>query len=122
MATPVSAIRNLGPAMEAAFARLWQIRTLKGVIVGFSAMGFGIFTAPFLENIFLEDEFDLEALDRGIAKTAGGIFVMIALLWIGSGVIGGCGLGLGYISPVSTLIKWFPDKRGMATGMAIISM
>jgi MFS family permease len=44
----------------------------------------------------------------------------IALLWIGQGVIGGCGLGLGYISPVSTLIKWFPDKRGMATGMAIM--
>lgn len=44
----------------------------------------------------------------------------ILLLWIGSGVIGGCGLGLGYISPVSTLIKWFPDKRGMATGMAIM--
>jgi MFS family permease len=44
----------------------------------------------------------------------------IGLLWLGSGVIGGCGLGLGYISPVSTLIKWFPDKRGMATGMAIM--
>ena len=44
----------------------------------------------------------------------------IALLWIGSGVVGGCGLGLGYISPVSTLIKWFPDRRGMATGMAIM--
>jgi len=39
---------------------------------------------------------------------------------LGSGVIGGIGLGLGYISPVSTLIKWFPDKRGMATGMAIM--
>ena len=44
----------------------------------------------------------------------------ILLMWIGSGVIGGCGLGLGYISPVSTLIKWFPDRRGMATGMAIM--
>ena len=44
----------------------------------------------------------------------------ISLLWLGSGVIGGCGLGLGYISPVSTLIKWFPDRRGMATGMAIM--
>ncbi len=44
----------------------------------------------------------------------------IWLLWIGSGVIGGCGLGLGYISPVSTLIKWFPDRRGLATGMAIM--
>src|SRR5690606_10248652 len=42
------------------------------------------------------------------------------LMWLGSGVIGGCGLGLGYISPVSTLIKWFPDRRGMATGMAIM--
>jgi len=44
----------------------------------------------------------------------------IWMLWLGSGVIGGCGLGLGYISPVSTLIKWFPDRRGMATGMAIM--
>src|SRR6266542_1744525 len=44
----------------------------------------------------------------------------IWLLWVGSGVIGGCGLGLGYISPVSTLIKWFPDRRGMATGLAIM--
>lgn len=42
------------------------------------------------------------------------------LMWLGSGIIGGLGLGLGYISPVSTLIKWFPDRRGMATGMAIM--
>jgi len=42
------------------------------------------------------------------------------LMILGSGVIGGIGLGLGYISPVSTLIKWFPDRRGMATGMAIM--
>ena len=42
------------------------------------------------------------------------------MLWIGSGVIGGIGLGLGYISPVSTLIKWFPDRRGLATGLAIM--
>ena len=42
------------------------------------------------------------------------------MLWVGSGIIGGIGLGLGYISPVSTLIKWFPDRRGMATGMAIM--
>ena len=44
----------------------------------------------------------------------------IWLLYLGLGIIGGCGLGLGYISPVSTLIKWFPDRRGMATGMAIM--
>ncbi len=42
------------------------------------------------------------------------------LLWLGCGVVGGIGLGIGYISPVSTLVKWFPDRRGMATGMAIM--
>jgi MFS family permease len=42
------------------------------------------------------------------------------LVYLGYGVIGGCGLGLGYVSPVSTLIRWFPDRRGMATGMAIM--
>jgi MFS family permease len=42
------------------------------------------------------------------------------LLWLGAGVIGGIGLGLGYISPVSTLMKWFPDRRGLATGLAIM--
>ncbi|MDE2599514.1 MAG: OFA family MFS transporter [Rhodocyclaceae bacterium] len=44
----------------------------------------------------------------------------IWLLYLGYGVLGGIGLGLGYVSPVSTLIKWFPDRRGMATGMAIM--
>ena len=42
------------------------------------------------------------------------------LVYLGYGVIGGCGLGLGYVSPVSTLIKWFPDRRGMAAGLAIM--
>jgi MFS family permease len=42
------------------------------------------------------------------------------LLWLGTGVVGGIGLGLGYISPISTLIRWFPDRRGMATGMAVM--
>ena len=42
------------------------------------------------------------------------------LLYVGYGVIGGMGLGLGYVSPVGTLIRWFPDRRGMATGMAIM--
>jgi len=44
----------------------------------------------------------------------------IVLVYLGYGVIGGIGLGLGYVSPVSTLIRWFPDRRGMATGMAIM--
>src|SRR4051794_7565609 len=42
------------------------------------------------------------------------------IVYLGYGVIGGIGLGIGYISPVSTLIKWFPDRPGMATGLAIM--
>lgn len=44
----------------------------------------------------------------------------VTLFYLGYGVIGGIGLGLGYISPVSTLVKWFPDRRGLATGMAVM--
>ena len=57
----------------------------------------------------------------GMLISALGIYLhQFWLMILGSGVIGGIGLGLGYISPVSTLIKWFPDRRGMATGMAIM--
>ena len=57
----------------------------------------------------------------GIVVAALGVMShQLWLMWLGAGVIGGIGLGLGYISPVSTLIKWFPDRRGMATGMAIM--
>ncbi len=57
----------------------------------------------------------------GLLISAFGVYShQLWMMWIGSGVIGGIGLGLGYISPVSTLVKWFPDRRGMATGMAIM--
>ncbi len=57
----------------------------------------------------------------GLLLSAYGVYShQLWMMWLGSGVIGGIGLGLGYISPVSTLIKWFPDRRGMATGMAIM--
>ncbi|MEX8501302.1 OFA family MFS transporter [Leptothrix ochracea] len=57
----------------------------------------------------------------GMLVSAFGVYThQFWLMILGSGVIGGIGLGLGYISPVSTLIKWFPDRRGMATGMAIM--
>jgi MFS family permease len=57
----------------------------------------------------------------GMIVSAVGIYIhQLWLMWLGSGLIGGIGRGLGYISPVSTLIKWFPDRRGMATGMAIM--
>lgn len=57
----------------------------------------------------------------GFLVGAAGIFTrQLWLVYLGYGVIGGIGLGIGYISPVSTLIKWFPDRPGLATGLAIM--
>jgi MFS family permease len=59
----------------------------------------------------------------GCGLVIGGIGLSLRLSWLvflGMGVVGGTGCGLGYIAPVSTLVKWFPDRRGMATGMAIM--
>ena len=59
----------------------------------------------------------------GTGLVIGGIGLALrssVLVFLGMGVVGGIGCGLGYISPVSTLVKWFPDRRGMATGMAIM--
>ncbi|MBT6419183.1 MAG: OFA family MFS transporter [Gammaproteobacteria bacterium] len=57
----------------------------------------------------------------GFLVSALGVYLhQIWIVYLGYGVLGGIGLGLGYVSPVSTLIKWFPDRRGMATGMAIM--
>jgi MFS family permease len=63
------------------------------------------------------------ALCFGFGFFISAIGVSIHNIWVvylGWGLVGGCGLGIGYISPVSTLIKWFPDRPGMATGMAIM--
>ena len=63
------------------------------------------------------------ALCWGGGFLLGGIGIelhQLALLYLGYGVLGGIGLGLGYVSPVSTLIRWFPDRRGMAAGLAIM--
>ncbi|MFC3650980.1 OFA family MFS transporter [Dyella humi] len=65
----------------------------------------------------------IAALCWGGGLVIGGIGVSMHQLWLvflGCGVLGGVGLGLGYITPVSTLIKWFPDRRGLATGFAIM--
>jgi MFS family permease len=65
----------------------------------------------------------IAALCWGGGMALGGIGVMVHqlwLVWLGCGILGGVGQGLGYITPVSTLIKWFPDRRGMATGFAIM--
>jgi MFS family permease len=65
----------------------------------------------------------IAALCWGGGLVIGGIGVSMHQLWLvflGCGVLGGVGQGLGYITPVSTLIKWFPDRRGLATGFAIM--
>ena len=65
----------------------------------------------------------IAALCWGGGLVIGGIGVSMHQLWLtflGCGVLGGIGQGLGYITPVSTLIKWFPDRRGLATGFAIM--
>jgi MFS family permease len=68
--------------------------------------------AMFLAALFFSSGFLVSALGVYTHK--------IALLYLGYGVLGGMGLGIGYISPVSTLMKWFPDRPGMATGLAIM--
>jgi ABC-type branched-subunit amino acid transport system ATPase component/predicted MFS family arabinose efflux permease len=70
-------------SVEAAFARLWQIRTLKRVIVAFAALGFGLFTVPVLTNLFMEDHYGTDTFDRGVLGTIGGIGVLIVLPFVG---------------------------------------
>jgi ABC-type branched-subunit amino acid transport system ATPase component/predicted MFS family arabinose efflux permease len=70
-------------SIEAGFARLLQIRTLKSVIVAFSAVGFGLFTVPVLTNLFLEDEYDLGSFGRGAVSTVGGVAILVVLPFVG---------------------------------------
>ncbi len=89
------------------------------VFLGLSAALFG----KWLERVGPRKAMLVSALcfSGGFLVSAIGVhFHQIALLYLGYGVLGGIGLGIGYISPVSTLIKWFPDRPGMATGMAIM--
>jgi len=89
------------------------------VFLGLSAA----FAGKWLEKVGPRCVGVVAALCWGGGFVLGSIGIMLHQLWLvylGYGVIGGCGLGLGYVSPVSTLIRWFPDRRGMATGMAIM--
>jgi MFS family permease len=88
-------------------------------ILGLSAAVFG----RWVERVGPRKSMFTAALCFGggfIVAAVGLHFHQLWLLYLGYGVLGGCGLGIGYISPVSTLIKWFPDRPGMATGMAIM--
>ncbi|MBR0869046.1 OFA family MFS transporter [Bradyrhizobium tropiciagri] len=100
-------------------ASLGWMYTLFFVVLGVSAAVWG----GWLERVGPRKAGFVAALCWCGGLVLGAIGIMthqLWLMWLGSGVIGGIGLGLGYISPVSTLVKWFPDRRGMATGMAIM--
>ncbi|HEY5623464.1 MAG TPA: OFA family MFS transporter [Gammaproteobacteria bacterium] len=81
------------------------------------------FAGKWLEDVGPRMVGVVAALCWGGGYLVGSLGIALHQLWliyVGYGVIGGAGLGLGYVSPVSTLIRWFPDRRGMATGMAIM--
>jgi ABC-type branched-subunit amino acid transport system ATPase component/predicted MFS family arabinose efflux permease len=70
-------------SIEAAFARLWKIRTMKTVVVAFAAMGFALFTAPVLRNLYLEEHFGLDAFGRGVVETLSGVGIIVAVPFVG---------------------------------------
>ena len=74
---------EIEPSMEAAFARLWRIKTLKTVIVAFAAMGFFLFTGQSIMYLYLEDHFGLDATERGIVGTCLGLGVVLAAPFVG---------------------------------------
>ena len=99
--------------------QLGWVFTLAIVFLGLSAAGFG----RWLERVGPRTSGLAAAGCWGAGFLIAALGVSTHQLWLvlfGYGVVGGCGLGLGYITPVSTLIRWFPDRRGMATGMAIM--
>ena len=89
------------------------------VLLGLSAA----FGGPWVERHGPRVAAAAAAMFFGAGLAIGGLGLAIqqpVLVFLGMGVIAGIGCGLGYIAPVSTLVKWFPDRRGMATGMAIM--
>ena len=103
----------------------WSVADVTHIFETFIAM-LGISAAiwgGWLEHAGPRKSGVIAAVCWGGGLILGGYGVMIHQLWLvylGCGFIGGIGQGLGYITPVSTLIKWFPDRRGMATGFAIM--
>ncbi|WP_240376699.1 OFA family MFS transporter [Bacillus piscicola] len=93
--------------------------TIAIFILGFSAAFFG----KFVEAKGPRPSAIIAAVLFGIGTTGAGFSIQLEnyfLFLLFFGVIGGLGLGFGYIAPVSTLVKWFPDRRGLATGMAVM--
>src|SRR5690348_12649323 len=103
----------------------WKLTQL-GWIFSIAIFFLGVSSAVF--GRWVEEGGPRKAMFTAALCWAGGFFIsaigvyahMLWLIYLGYGVLGGIALGIGYISPVSTLIKWFPDRPGMATGMAIM--
>jgi MFS family permease len=103
----------------------WKLTTI-GWIFSIAIVFLGLSAAIF--GKWLEREGPRKAMFLAACSFSGGFMLAslgvylhnIWLVYLGYGVFGGIGLGLGYISPVSTLMKWFPDRPGMATGLAIM--
>ncbi|MCS4533383.1 L-lactate MFS transporter [Neisseria montereyensis] len=103
----------------------WQLTTVGWIfsialaVLGASAALFG----TWMERVGPRKAMFVAACCFGLGFLVSALGVSLHNLWLlylGNGVLGGVGLGLGYIGPVSTLMKWFPDKPGMATGLAIM--
>jgi MFS family permease len=112
-------IQDLFPGQPWWFSPPYTTFTTALALLGLSAA----FGGPWVERRGPRVAATAAALFFGCGLLVGGAGLALrqpVLVFIGMGVIGGIGCGLGYISPVSTLVKWFPDRRGMATGMAIM--
>ena len=110
---------NQSTPQDWTFTQLGWIFSIAIVFLGLSAATFG----RWLENAGPRKAMLVSACCFGSGFLVSALGVQTHQLWLiylGYGVLGGIGLGLGYISPVSTLIKWFPDRPGMATGLAIM--
>jgi MFS family permease len=120
-----SVFKNPLLALQAADGSHWNLKEV-GYIFSIAIAFLGISAALFgawLEKAGPRRAMFYSAICFGLGFVISSFGVSSHQLWLiylGYGVIGGIGLGLGYISPVSTLIKWFPDRPGLATGLAIM--
>src|SRR6188472_4311711 len=112
-------IQTLFPNQPWWFSPPYTTFTTALVLLGLSAA----FGGPWVERRGPRVAATAAALFFGTGLVIGGAGLAMRqplLVFLGMGIVGGIGCGLGYVSPVSTLVKWFPDRRGMATGMAIM--
>ena len=120
-----SVFKNPLLALDAAGPHTWNLKAI-GYIFSIAILFLGLSAALF--GAWLEKAGPRRAMFYAAICFSAGFFIAaagtsahsLALIYLGYGVVGGVGLGLGYISPVSTLIKWFPDRPGLATGLAIM--